>query len=871
MGDPAKTNGAPAPSPDSHLNALEQKEGNLWRTVILVIVFLAIAVALSSWEALSALPQRAFDLFSAVPLLSVAFVLWFAVRMWKERRNIAELRGFVRGMQQRHDAPPSEAQLEKLLEIVSQSQQGYRDLIDSFDDLVFTLSLDGQVRAANRSFADLLGAQFPNFVGHRWDEFFAEPQLEDLQKGLPKLLERRHWAGSVRAVLRKTGSVRFFECSVQAVIKNGEVTGASCLARDVTQQREAEMRFTELFETLQEGIYFTTPDGQILDANPALVRMLGFENKEQLLQTNVRDLFVDPKVRNGQIDELSSRGQLKESEIQLKRKDGRVLYCLDNTSVIRDSNGKVVRYQGALVDVTERKRMEQKLHEEQEFARRLVNSFPDLIVVIDNEKRYRFVSPSIEELLGYKPEDLIGRVVGERSHPEDKIAMEDLCGIILSGEESFYSIEYRTQHRNGSWRVFRAAASPLYDAEGKITGLVASSRDFTELKRLEQQVIQSEKMAAMGQLIAGVAHELNNPLTAILGISDLLREKPFASEEKRQLDLVHQQARRAADIVGNLLAFARPAKAQKVSLSMNEMAQRTLQLHEYSLRVNNIVVDFQADTKLPAVLGDSNQLMQVFLNLIVNAEQAIRSVKSSGILRVRLGSRESMSGKVVWVTFEDDGPGITPDALSKIFDPFFTTKRPGRGTGLGLSICLALVKEHGGTIEAQNSPSGGALFTVALPAQPAPQIATGQGVPPEGAAASAADLNGRRILVVDDEASIRELIEAGLSARGVSVECAESGEKALQLVAAARMQQRPYDVILCDVKMPGLNGEQLFARLSAEPMATSGTFLRRFIFMTGDLIDQGTMGAVRDTGVRCVQKPFRVADLVTALKETFAN
>ncbi len=871
MGDPNPSTGTPtAPSGESHLDALERKEGGLWRTVLLIIVFLATAVAFSSWESLKTLPSRASDTYSAIPLLSVAFVLWFSVKLWNERRKLAELRGFVRGMQQRHDAPPSEAQLEKLLEIVSQSQQGYRDLIDSFDDMVFTLSLDGQVRAANRSFSDLLGVRFPDFVGHRWDEFFEEPRAEDMQKALPRFMEKRHWSGSVRAVFRKTGSVRYFECSVQAVIKNGEVAGASCLARDVTQQREAEMRFTELFETLQEGIYFTTPEGQILDANPALVRMLGFENKEELLQTNARELFADPSVRNRQLEELRSRGQLRESEIQLKRKDGQILYCLDTTSVIRDSGGAIIRYQGALMDVTERRRMEQKLHEEQEFARRLVNGFPDLIVVIDKEKRYRFVSPSIEELLGYKPEDLVGRFVGERSHPEDKMAMDDLCGVILSGKESSYSLEYRTQHRNGSWRVFRAAASPLYDAEGHITGLVASSRDFTELKRLEQQVIQSEKMAAMGQLIAGVAHELNNPLTAILGISDLLRERTAAEDEKRQLDLVHQQARRAADIVGNLLAFARPAKAQKVALGLAEMVQRTLQLHEYSLRVNNIVVDFHPDTALPTVLGDSNQLMQVFLNLIVNAEQAIRGVKSSGLLRVRLGTRESMGGKMVWATFEDDGPGVPAEAVSRIFDPFFTTKRPGRGTGLGLSICMALVKEHGGTIEAQNSPGGGALFTVAFPAYEQPRQ-------PVAIPATNADslplvpeeLSGRKILVVDDEASIRELIEAGLSSRGVRVECAESGERALQLVQAAKAAAQPYDVILCDVKMPGINGEQVFAQLSKEPMATSGTFQRRFIFMTGDLIDQGTMGAVRDTGVRCVQKPFRVADLVVALRETF--
>jgi PAS domain S-box-containing protein len=861
--------GAPASSGIAdRITLLEKKETALWRTVLLLVVFLTIATALFSWETLRTLPQRAFELAEGLPALTVTVVLLTVLYVWRKKQEFTELRGFVRGMQQRAEAPPSEAQLDRLFEIVAQSQQGYRELIDSFDDVVFTVSLDGRVRTANRSFADLLGVKFPGFIGHRLDEFIEEPSLENVLAHRDRFVEKRQWAGTLRIKLRFSGGIRFFDCSLQAILKDGQVTGASCLARDVTQQREAEMRFTELFETLQEGIYFTTPEGEILDANPALVRLLGYDSKEELLRVQVGDLFVDPGMRMRQAEELRAHGQLKESEIVLRRKDGQVLHCLDTSTAIRDSSGKIIRFQGALTDITERRRMEQKLHEEQEFARRLVNSFPDLIVVIDAEKRYRFVSPSIEELLGYKPEDLVGRVVGERSHPEDKVAMDDLCRNILSGKETFVALEYRTQHRDGSWRVFRAAASPLYDTEGNISGLVASSRDFTELKRLEQQVIQSEKMAAMGQLIAGVAHELNNPLTAILGISDLLRERAASEDDRRQLDLVHQQTRRAADIVSNLLAFSRPAKAQKVPLCLTEMIQRTLQLHEYSLRVNNIVVDFSPESHLPAVLGDSNQLMQVFLNLIVNAEQAIRSSKNSGILRVRTGAREGMSGPTVWASIEDDGPGIPPDSLPRIFDPFFTTKRPGRGTGLGLSICMALVKEHGGTLEASNAPAGGALFTLTLPAV---QTQAGAEQMPRltEKLTSAPDLSGRSILVVDDEASIRELIVAGLSTRGVRVECAASGDQALLMVQAAAGAGSPYDAILCDVKMPGLSGERVFTQLAGQPVSTSGPFLKRFIFMTGDLVDQGTMGAVQQSGVRCVQKPFRVADLVAVLRETF--
>jgi two-component system NtrC family sensor kinase len=245
--------------------------------------------------------------------------------------------------------------------------------------------------------------------------------------------------------------------------------------------------------------------------------------------------------------------------------------------------------------------------------------------------------------------------------------------------------------------------------------MVASLRDVTELNRLEQQVMQSEKLAAMGQMMVGVAHELNNPLTAILAVSDMLREHSEDPGHRRQLELMHQQARRAVDIVQDLLSFARPPAPRKGHVQLADVLRRALHLHEYSLRRNNVAVDFLPEKGIPDVLGDSNQLIQVFLNLVVNAEQAIREVRESGTIRVRMG-RGAAGEPLVWASIQDDGPGIPEDILGKIFDPFFTTKRPGRGTGLGLSISMAIVKEHGGRIEVQAAPGGGSVFAVTLPA-----------------------------------------------------------------------------------------------------------------------------------------------------------
>jgi signal transduction histidine kinase len=240
--------------------------------------------------------------------------------------------------------------------------------------------------------------------------------------------------------------------------------------------------------------------------------------------------------------------------------------------------------------------------------------------------------------------------------------------------------------------------------------VIISVRDITVEKKLEQQVIQSERLAAMGQMLGGFAHELNNPLTAILGVSELLQDGESNQSRVRQLGMLHQQARRATEIVQNLMYFSRPPAPGESLVNVNDLVDRTLHLHAYSLRKNNITVDFLKEEGLPQVSGDPHQLMQVFHNLILNAEQAIREAREKGTLRIRLGKKDNS----VWASFQDDGPGISPEILPNIFDPFYTTKRPGRGTGLGLSICKAVLKEYGGNVEAASAPGGGAVFTVHL-------------------------------------------------------------------------------------------------------------------------------------------------------------
>jgi len=845
----------------------EKRQRELWLMAILVIFLLGVAYAWTSWDSIRSLAHH----YEALPIGFVVLIVLFGVYMWNKTQEISELRGLMRGMEHRDENAPSEKQLDQLFEIISRSQQGYRDLIDSFDDILLAVSLDGQIRAVNRSFSDLVDTAFQQIIGKPLADFVQESSGEGarlVERAMPRFMERRQWAGVIQVRLKSQSSPFFFDCVAHAMMRGDKIGGITVLARDISALRKNETRFTELFESLQEGIYITTPDGTIVDVNPALVRMLGYDSKEEVLKRRVPEIFVDREERKLVKEEVERQPMIQGKEITLIRRDGTSIVCLNTAAAVRDNSGRVLRYQGALMDITERREMERRLHQQQEFARRLVDSFPDLILVLDANAHYTFVSPRCKDVLGYDIEEAQNMAFGGRTHPEDLPAANSLYQDIIAGRQSFASLEIRVRHKLGEWRRIRFNFSPLADEKGNIEGVVLSGRDVTDLKRLEEQLIQAEKLAAMGQMLAGVAHELNNPLTAILGVTELLRERQGEDDStKRQLELTHRQARRAARIVQNLLEFSRPASPQKKPLDLSNLLDRTLQLHEHSLRRNNVEVDFRLQPDLPGVIGDANQLIQVFLNLITNAEQAIREVRDTGRIQIRAGR----NGNQLAITVQDDGVGIRPESLPRIFDPFYTTKRPGGGTGLGLSICMSIIREHGGNIEAETLPAGGSAFTIYLPIAPVespgtPSAPREPASAPSGEVRQAADLlTGRAVLVLDDEESLRMLLQEGLSAHGLRVGCAATTEEALAL-----LERSSYDAFLCDLHLSSggffVNGRESAARI----LEAAGAQKPALIYMTGDLVE-GSQEAEGQSEPVCLQKPFRVSDVLSLLREVLAD
>ena len=308
--------------------------------------------------------------------------------------------------------------------MIPRSQRNFKELIDSIDDAACAVSLDGTLRTVNKRVSELVGLPYTAIVGQKFFEFIEEPTRSSMESELVRFLDKRHWAGTVRLRFKNNSRPFYFDSVLNAIVKGGEVAGVSVMGRDVTEQHEKELRFTELFETLQEGAYFSTPEGRLLDANPALVSILGYATKAELLALEPGELNFDPKQPPPLGRAPDDRGGVRAREITLRKKDGSAAVFLESSRAVWDDSGKLIRYQGTLVDVTERRKLERQVAQQEEFSRRLLESFPDLILVIDLEERYTFVSSRVRDLLGCPSEELLGKKIsGTQGHSPELVAL----------------------------------------------------------------------------------------------------------------------------------------------------------------------------------------------------------------------------------------------------------------------------------------------------------------------------------------------------------------------------------------------------------------------------------------------------------------
>jgi two-component system, NtrC family, sensor kinase len=366
------------------------------------------------------------------------------------------------------------------------------------------------------------------------------------------------------------------------------------------------------------------------------------------------------------------------------------------------------------------------------------------------------------------------------------------------------------------------------------------------LKSTKAQLTQSEKLSVIGEFVAGVAHELNNPLASVIGFAQLLQRGRFDPHQQHYVDRVARESQRCQKIVQNLLSFARQSQPERCLIDLNQLVKASLEILDYQLRTSNIEATTDLEVPLPKVMGDSHQLQQVFVNIINNARQAMESHRPHCWMRITTKT----SGKTIQISFSDNGPGIEEANLPKIFTPFFTTKEVGKGTGLGLSLCYGIINEHAGTIRVHSTFGEGATFVVELPVAQNAISDIAELTAPETPAPVQTKGSGKRVLVVDDEEALRDLLSVVLTADNYDVDTACDGDTALRKTKSAH-----YDLIVSDWKMPGLNGYEFYQQLRAvNPDAAS-----RFIFLTGDVI--GAQKLLNNSGNICLAKPFQVDEL----------
>ena len=477
------------------------------------------------------------------------------------------------------------------------------------------------------------------------------------------------------------------------------------------------------------------------------------------------------------------------------------------------------------------------------------------VILFDPSGRIRFTNARFGQLFGLKLKG--AEVIQTFSELEDLVAarfrdpeaFSKPWKQFSSGEEipSQDELELVRPVR----KIVERYSRPVLSREGPAAGWLELYYDVTGKREIQSKLLQTEKMAALGQLVSGIAHELNNPLTAIMGYAQLLLGHGLAKPQQAEAGRVFQEAERARRIVKNLLYFARENKPERVRVDLNEIVERTLALRSYELRVENILVECSLEPELPETMGDPYQLQQVVLNLLVNAEQALLEDRGRGHVWIR--TQRSLANKIA-LEISDDGPGIAPSIALRIFDPFFTTKPAGIGTGLGLSIAYGIVHQHGGDVSVESQRGSGAKFIVELPVAAA--LVEQAAVVPLAAAGNVNSTATGRILVVEDEATVAQLIVDVLREEGHEAEAAFDSQEGLTRIARTR-----YDLVICDVRMPRLDGPAFYDAL----VRAGSPIQHRMVFITGDTMARRSLEFLESHKLPYLAKPFLVEELKLAV------
>ena len=484
--------------------------------------------------------------------------------------------------------------------------------------------------------------------------------------------------------------------------------------------------------------------------------------------------------------------------------------------------------------------------------RLVMDAVPDAIIVVDREGRILEANAPAESMAaGEAP--LQGRTVFEFFAPAAAPVVGERMAAAFGGEVQRFEVSFVQD--DGTRGLRSVLYAPVRErGGGKIARVLVLARDVTDQKRTEAQLQQAEKLTAMGQLVSGVAHEINNPAAIISGFAQTLLLDELKPEHREMVQMVYDEATRIGRITSNLLAFARAGSKQRALADVNDLVRRTFALRSYHLSTLNITVLLELDPQEPKIWADASELQQVLLNLLINAEQALMTIEGPRTITVRSRADEAE----VRLEVADSGPGISADIRGRIFDPFFTTKPEGLGTGLGLSICYGVAQEHSGRIWVESEPGKGAAFVVTIPRDPRQEGRQVTEPPPPPKPA----MGPLSVLVIDDETALRNALLRFLGRRGIQGEGVSDGAEALRA-----LKERDFHVIISDVRMPGMAGREFIERLRRD----RPELVARLIFTTGDTFAPETAALLQEVGVPTVTKPFDFAALERVVREVAAQ
>ena len=611
---------------------------------------------------------------------------------------------------------------------IREATKRFEKIAEMGDDGIIVFDEDSRIEFANQMASEFMGLPKDHILGREFFSLIGKPDEEFLEEMVMRGEGMGEKVCTEMSLHTPQGQIKASEvCIAPTRSEDGRIKTYAYI-RDITERKkfekelkESEEKFRNLFERVRHGLFISTKEGHFLDCNQAMWGLLGYQDKEEFLKIDIlKDLYVNPEDRETFMEQVENLGFIKDFEVEFKKKKGERITVLLTATAKRDETGTIIGYEGLNIDITDRKKMERELREANDFLMNLIDSSVDGIIVTNMKGNILLFNKGAENLLGYRSGEVVEKMnirsiysPGVAKEVMEKLKSPDFGGV---GKLTSFPIFHR--RKDGEMIEGDLSASLIYDEKGNEIASVGIFKDLRErskmereLREIQQALLLSEKLAAMGRLTSQIAHELNNPIYGIMNTLELLKtEIPPESKRRRILDLSLSEIQRLSEMLRNMLSFSKPEEEKRRPIKIDELIEGILLVMEKQMRESNIQVEISFNPDIPEIMASTNQMRQVMLNILKNAKEAM---PKGGTLTVRTSREDNR----VLIHIQDTGMGVPEEIRDKIFEAFFTTKQKVKGVGLGLSVCYGIIKDHGGDIKVESEEGKGTTFIISLPVE----------------------------------------------------------------------------------------------------------------------------------------------------------